>query len=323
MEEQTMGKSDTRFGVECKVKIKYSTGYPTTTTNLYSKRTGYKKFADLTNDDVVYVLTEQEHQELLDNIAKRKEYESEIKKLDEQLTSLKEQNDKANDDRIAQLKKDVEYWKTSFKKVNNENESLENENENLKNENNSLTETNELLEDSNTNSKERVQYLQDAIESKEKELKETNQNHQRHIDEITNKYQSLLPLQEYVAPNQHYEEIDKLKDKIKASENELATIKADSETRLAQLQQELETKHSEDKAQIYVAYNNDLNNYKMQYNQLAIVYNQLVEDLQSLTRINTLLNGMHNVIKKNKEKVELLELPSETPSKIIEYVPKE
>ena len=321
MEEQTIENSDINLGVPCKVVFYNKGNY--IDARLYSKKTGDKKFADLTEDDVVYVLTEQEHQELLDNISKRKEYESEIKELDEQLTSLKEQNDKANDDRIAQLKKDVEYWKTSFKKVNNENESLENENENLKNENNSLTETNELLEDSNTNSKERVQYLQDAIESKEKELKETNQNHQRHIDEITNKYQSLLPLQEYVAPNQHFEEIDKLKDKIKASENELATIKADSETRLAQLQQELETKHSEDKAQLYVAYNNDLNNYKMQYNQLAIVYNQLVEDLQSLTRINTLLNGMHNVIKKNKEKVELLELPSETPSKIIEYVPKE
>ena len=61
----------------------------------------------------------------------------------------------------------------------------------------------------------------------------------------------------------------------------------------------------------------------MQYNQLAISYNQLLEDLQSLTRINTLLNGRHNVIKKDKEKVELLELPSETPNDIIEYVPKE
>lgn len=318
MEEQTIEKSDIRLGVPCEVKIKgEKNGYISIDATLYSKTQGHDKFSNLVKGDTVYVLTEQEHQELLDKI-------TEINELGNELDINKKETDELNDEHIAQLKKDVEYWKTSFKEVNNENESLENENEKLKNENTSLTETNEVLDTSNTTSKERVQYLQDAVESKEKELKETNQNHQRHIDEITHKYQSLLPLKEYVAPNQHYDELAKLKDKIKASENELATIKADTGTRLAEQKQELETKHSEDKAQLYVAYNTDLSKYKMQYNQLAMAYNQLLEDLQSLTRINTLLNGMHNVIKKDKEKVELLELPSEHMEIPMEkYVPKQ
>ncbi len=313
--EQTIGKSDIKIGVQCNVVTQSKGSY--INARLYSKSQGYKKFANLTQNDVVYVLTEQEHKEYVDKRAK-------INELDKELNINKKETDELNNERITQLQKeldstktDLEYWKNSYKTLNNEYEDLENENS-------SLTKNNEVLEASNTTFKETIQSLQEALESKEKELKETSQNHQLHIDEITDKYQSLLPLKEYIEPKQHYDEIDKLKDKIKASENEVATIKADGETKLAKLQQELETKHTEDKAQLLVAYNNDLNNYKMQYNELAIVYNQLLEQLQSLTRINTLLGGRHNEIKKEKEKVELLELPSEHLEIPMEkYVPKQ
>ena len=339
MEEQTIENSDINLGVPCKVVFYNKGNY--IDARLYSKKTGHNKFADLTEDDVVYVLSEQEHQDEVDRIAKKRDLKSKIKKVDKQLERNKKETDFYNNYEIMQLKDELDSIKSELEQSRKYNDTLisdgdalaetvekyKEENNRLKNNANAINETNKMLNDTviglNDTFKEKTQELQSIFKSKEKELKETNQNQQIHIDEITNKYQSLLPLQEYVAPNQHFEEIDKLKDKIKASENELATIKADSETRLAQLQQELETKHSEDKAQLYVAYNNDLNNYKMQYNQLAMTYNQLLDDLQSLTRINTLLNGRHNVIKKEKKKVELLELPSDHLEIPMEkYVPK-
>ena len=327
MQEKIIGKSDIMIGVPCEVDTRTSGKYETIIAKLYATSLKNENFADLKKHDTVYVLTEKEHQELLDKLTKWDDVHSQIHE------SNKDMN-KINEDKIADLekelkttKKNLEYYENATNTLVDGSDVLVENNETLKKDNNAVYKTNDMLNDAllglNATFKETSEDLQSILQSKEKELKETIQNQQLHIDKIDSKYQSLLPKSEYIAPRQHYEEIDKLKDKINASENELATIKADNETKLAKLQQELETKHNEDKAQLYVAYNNDLNNYKMQYNQLAISYNQLLEDLQSLTRINTLLNGRHNVIKKDKEKVELLELPSETPNDIIEYIPKE
>ena len=73
-----------------------------------------------------------------------------------------------------------------------------------------------------------------------------------------------------------------------------------------------------------VAYNQELNKIKMQYNNLAKDYNNLLNGVESLTRINTLMNGKHNEIKKDKEQVPMLEITSEPSNKtVLEYVPKD
>ena len=342
MREQIIEKSDERIGVKCSVKINdKKTKYPSINAHLYSKSKGYDKFANFTENNVVFVLTELEHLELLDKIAK-------INELGKELDINKKETDKINNKKIAQLQKELDSTKTeldqlknSYNNLNNDYEILENENENLKTKHANLIKFNKQLDASNTNSQEIIQQLKDIMQYKEQELKETIQNQQQHIDEITHKYQLLLPLKDYIPVKQYYDDIDKLKEELKASENKIVKINANVETQLAEQKQELESIHhnqiiklidekhilenkfTDDKAQLLVAYNNDLNHYKMQYNELAIVYNQLVEQLQSLTRLNTLLSGKHNGIKKDKEKVELIEMSSEHVEIPMEkYVPK-
>ncbi len=331
MQEKTIRKSDIKIGVPCNVftdEIKSKKGvYKYINARLYSETSENKQLADLKNNDTVYVLTEKEHQELLDKLTRWDDVHSQIHESNENINKM-------NEDMIADLEKELEttkerleYYENATNTLANGSDVLVENNETLKKDTNAVYKTNEMLNDAllglNATFKETTDDLKSMFQSKEKELKETIKNHQLHIDEITQKYQSLLPLEEYVSPKEHSDTIIELKDKINASEKEVAKINADNETKLARLQQELETKHTEDKAQLLVAYNNELNHYKMQYNQLANEYNKLLEDLHSLTRINTLLNGRHNIIKKDKEKVELLELQSETHNNIIEYVPKE
>ena len=42
----------------------------------------------------------------------------------------------------------------------------------------------------------------------------TIKNMQLHIDETTNKYQSLLPLKDYIPTKQHYDEIQTITDEL-------------------------------------------------------------------------------------------------------------
>ena len=388
MQEKIIEKSDIKIGVPCKVTLQDSKSeYPTINAKLHSKTKGYKKFADLEKDNIVYVLKEDEHQKLVDTYSELQDAtdkvigmnKDRIADLEQQLQSIKEDTGRT----IADLKKEVDDLTpeltdkeniinsytvridTLGNKVDEKNnnvadleqqlqsiknklatsedkytrlikhsdaiadelEKYKSDNKELKNKCNGTDETNRMLNNKiielSASYEQTSQEFQSILKSKENKLEETVQNHQLHIDEIRQKYQSLLPLKEYVSPKEHSDKIIELKNKINASEKEIAKINADNETKLARLQQELETKHTEDKAQLLVAYNNELHHYKMQYNQLANEYNNLLDDVQSLTRINTLLNGRHNIIKKDKEKVELLELASETTNKIIEYVPKE
>ena len=69
----------------------------------------------------------------------------------------------------------------------------------------------------------------------------------------------------------------------------------------------MQIKHTEEKAQMLIAYNQELNQNKLKYNELAKDYNHLLGDANSLPRINTFFNGKHKLIVKDKEPVELEE----------------
>ena len=180
--------------------------------------------------------------------------------------------------------------------------------------------------------------MESKYQSNINELKETIKKQKVHIDEITDKYQSLLPKQEYITPKSHYDELKTLSDKLNDATNELNKTKADVETKLAIQKQELNDAHKDEmhqlkethtneKAQLLVAYNNDLNNSKSKYNELAMEYNQLLSDASSLTKRNTLFGSRHKEIIKGKMPMELLEIPSEqlppANETTLEFIPKE
>ena len=94
--------------------------------------------------------------------------------------------------------------------------------------------------------------------------------------------------------------------------------------KLAKQKSEIEVKHTEEKAQMLLAYHQELNGHKLKYNELAKDYNHLLGDASSLSRINTLFSGRHKTIVKDKEPVELEEIEVEKePTETIEYVPKD
>lgn len=196
------------------------------------------------------------------------------------------------------------------------NESLIAENNKLRNDNNAINETNKLLNEnliaSNNIFNETRQELELDFENKEKELKETIEKQQSHIDELTDKYRSLLPLQDNMKQSTHYKEIDAIKDKLNEVTNELNKTKVGIETKLAVQKQELtiahkdeihalQETHTDEKAHLLIAYTNDLNNGKIKYNNLAIEYNQLLSDASSLTKTNTLFSSRHKEIIKGKK----------------------
>ena len=175
----------------------------------------------------------------------------------------------------------------------------------------------------NHNYKESKAELQADFDAKEKDLKETIEKQQAHIDELMEKVQSLAILKDYISPKEHYAALEELKDKIKEVEKELDKAQAEVDLKLSTQKSELDIKHTEEKAQMLVAYNQQLNHYKLKYNELAKDYNHLLGDASSLSRINILLSGRHKAIVKDKEPVELEEIEVEEPTETIEYVPKD
>ena len=414
MQEQTIKKSDARIGVPCNVAIHKSKNIHYTKANLYDE-----KFANLNKNDIVYVLTPSEHQQILENETKMKEYIARINQLEleinetnlrklkqenedykntianrnksiatyktnkvksdariqqlekqvEDLTSeheklehdLQKQNkindnnetiitnlksridelgkeldesssnngDASDEDEVAQLKdeleksqKQVDYLKHTYEKLidssdelANANEKYKHENEKLRNDNNAINETNKLLNEnliaSNNTFKETKQELQSTFESKELELKETIKKQQSHIDETTQKYESLLPLKEHVAQKEHYEQLSALKDEIKQLELEKDKSDNEIESKLASQKSDLEIQHANEKAQMLVGYNQELNKLKLEYNNLANEYNYLLNEVDSITKWNALFDSRHEKIRKDKEQVPLLEIPSD------------
>ena len=264
---------------------------------------------------------------------------SQIKEKDDCISKLKERIDSLSvelEEPVVEAddEKQTSYWKNAYEEMikssdelATRNEELVKENERLKTTNDNINETNKLLNDNmlgmNDNYQESQKELQAVYEGKQKELNKTIEKQQTHIDDLTKKVESLAILKEYIPPKKHYEELNGLKDKIKEVELELdkATSKVDAE--LSSQKSKLQIAHTEEKAQMLLAYNQELNNYKLKFNELAKDYNHLLEDVNSLSRANTLFNAKHKAIVKDKEPVDLEEIDVEKPTKTIEYVPKD
>ena len=273
-----------------------------------------------------------------DNLAKEND---ELKNKAEGLVDASEVEELQNE--IAELKEQLEghegqlkYWKNAYENLIESsdelaarNETLIKDNNQLKDANNKINETNKLLNQNlmgiNDNYKETTHELQSVFDDKESELKETIKKQQIHIDELTEKVESLVGLRDYIPPKEHYEALEELRHKIKDVERELDKAKAEVDMRLATQKSEIDIKHTEEKAQMLLAYNQELNNHKLKYNELAKDYNHLLGDASSLSRINTLFSGRHKTIVKDKEPVELeeIEVEKEPPTETIEYVPKD
>ena len=255
---------------------------------------------------------------------------SEHQKLKDEVTGLK--------DNLETSENQLKYWQNSYEnlvessdEVVARNESLIAENKKLQDSFDSINKTNELLNENLLGLKGSFdKILEDKTtnaDNTKKELEKTIENKQSHIDEITDKYQSLLVLKDNIPQKQHYDEVLALKDEIKAKEIEIDKLNGEIETKLAIQKSELDSEHNKEKAQMLVAYNKELDSLKMNYNNLANDYNNLLNGVDSLTRINTFFNGKHNEIKKNKEQIPLLEIISEqlppSDEQVLEFVPKD
>ena len=231
---------------------------------------------------------------------------------------------------LDKTKKELEYWQNGFDELSEKEIGILDENETLRKDNNAINQTNQLLNDNilglTASFESTKEQLTLDFEKQENELKETIKNNQSHIDELTDKYQSLLPLKDNIAPKQHYDELSDLKDELNAVQKELDKTNAEIESKLAIQKSELEMEYSNEKAELLVAYNKDIDNQKMKYNELAKDYNYLLNDACSLSRLNTLFNGKHNDIVKNKTPVELEVIKSEqlppSDENVVEFVPK-
>lgn len=212
-----------------------------------------------------------------------------------------------------------------------------------------IDQQNNVTEIDAANDDDEINSLKQKVDELKQQLKETNENtiaidkHTAMIQSKQDKIDNLTTLNnEYISQNQHYNELNELKDELTNTKIELESIKASIETKLTTQKNELEKEHADkinelkdklrdaekehtnEKAQLLVAYNNDLNYNKMKYNELANKYNSLLSDARSLTRTNTLFNGKHKQIIKDKEPIEIELIPSEQlPSdEAILYVPK-
>ena len=264
----------------------------------------------------------------VDSLGKELEEHKDVKvESVEDIDSLKEELKGAEDQ--------IKYWKDAYENLMGSsddlaarNEELIKENDQLKNANTNINETNKLLNDNimgiSSNYKESKDEIQSVFDEREKELKETIQKQQAHIDDLSEKVESLSVLKEYIPPKQHYEEIDSLKDKVKDAKLELDKLQAEVDMKLSKQKSEMEIKQTEEKAQMLLAYTQELNSYKLKYNELAKDYNHLLGDASSLSRTSVLFSGRHKAIVKDKEPAVLEEIEVEKePTDTIEYVPKD
>lgn len=350
MVDKTLKKTDDKFGHEFEVKKN--------TKN--ANRIGFSNTLFAIGEKV-YLLSEQQRFDLIRDMDQVDKYKERIKELENiistnsdknKLEELKEKlqekevmvsdlktkldtigkQDKTykHKDEITKLKKEIEslkneldYWKNECDQQVATNESLIEDNEKLKKENSQ----NKLISDNilelNNDHKQVRQEMQSSFENMECELKETIEKQQTHIDDLTKKLESLYNLKEYIPPKEHYDALEVLKDKIKETETELNKVNAEVELKLTNQKSDMELKHTEEKAQMLLVYTQELNAHKLKYNELAKDFNHLLGDTKSLTRINTLFNGKHKGIVKDKEPVELEIIDIEKEPEIIEYVPKD
>lgn len=246
--------------------------------------------------------------------------------------SLKEQLNNAN--------KELEYWKNGFGEINEKNIAILDENDSLKKDNTTINETNKMLNAHNialtSSYNETKEQILSDFEKQEKELKETIKKQQTHIDELTQKYESLIANKDYIPQTTHYKALQQLKDEIHASklahEQKIAELqlehsneKSDLKIKHANKLNEIKSNYADEKAQMLVAYNTNLNNLKHEKNKIALKYNELLDEIGTLTKWNTLFGNNHKHILDNKTPMELEDIASEqlpSADEIIEYVPK-
>ena len=290
--------------------------------------------ADINDEDLKGEI--QEKDAMIANLKAR------VDNLGKELEESKTKPKVIDKDEMEELKEELEsargqekYWKGAYENIiessdalSAQNEDLIKENNRLKDANDNINETNKLLNDNiialNASFKETKDELQSTFDTKEKDFRETIEKQQAHIDELTEKVQSLSILKDYISPKEHYAALEELKDKIKEVELELDKAKAEVDVKLKTQKSEMDVKHTEEKAQMLLAYTQELNAHKLKYNELAKDYNHLLGDASSLTRVNTLFSGRHKTIVKDKEPAELEEIEVEKePTETIEYVPKD
>lgn len=271
----------------------------------------------------VYVLSAKQQDDLIKQLNELNRYKSKIKELEQSIA--KESNIKTNEN----LEKDIiiESLKTEInelrKQVSIHDRSIDKLQQEIKDKDENIA---SLKKELNYN-EIHLKYLKNSYENLmelNSNYKETIEKQQSSIYELSKKIESLFRLKDYISPKQHYDEVGTLKDKIKDAETENNKVKAEVERKLATQKSDLEIAYTNEKAQMLVAYNQELNHHKMKYNELAMDYNQLLSDANSLSRINTLFNGRHKSIVKDKTPVELTDVEIEKEeTDTIEYVPKE
>lgn len=151
--------------------------------------------------------------------------------------------------------------------------------------------------------------IEDINNTSSHQIKELNENIEKdrlHIDELTDKYQSLLPLKEYIPPKEHYHQLQQLQDKINKITTDYNELKASMDSQIQKLESDLNQQHTKEKASLLVTYNKDINNTKQQYNELVKDYNHLLDELKTITRFNALLDNRHKKILENKTEKEVL-----------------
>ena len=133
--------------------------------------------------------------------------------------------------------------------------------------------------------------------------------------------------QEHIPPKDHHKEILTLKDEIRTKEKEISNLNAKIETSLATLKSDLEIQHANEKAQLLVVYNQDLDSLKLKYNHLVNEYNYLLDEIDSITKWNALTDNRHKKIRNNKDYFETIPITSEQlppyDEDVLEYVPKD
>ena len=303
--------------------------------DLESRIEEYKKSIDNNDTEI-----EQYHEEINELKGTNKEQATIISDLKETNDILAKKLDESIDasefkdlqKENSELLKQYNYYKDAHDSLIKYEDEIVADNENLKNENrklqssiDSINKTNRMLNENILGLKatfdETEQQLKSDFEKQEIEMKETIQKQKSNIDDLTNKYHSLLPLQDNIKQSTHYKEIDALKNKLNDTTNELNKTKAEIETKLAIQKSNLEVEFADEKAKLFVAYNSNIDDMKLQYNNLANEYNFLLDELDSITRLNALFEGRHKKIIKDKEKAELIEIHI-ADNETIDYIPK-
>ena len=149
------------------------------------------------------------------------------------------------------------------------------------------------LSDNVASLKQRLQSKDDEIFELKQECdkhKKTIENQQSDIHQMDETITSLSQLKDNIPIKQHHDELDALKDDI--TELKLQLEKSDGI---------LSTKLAEQKQQLSIAYVQEIDAIKDEYNLLVSEYNHLLDDVESISKLDVLFGKHKNKIK-NKEK---------------------